>query len=190
MRALAFESRGKGPSGISANQRGPSEAGSGGWSTPLDDASTAGHLISEELRPQVGTMAQGGPRARPGARSDELRALAAGSLGKDYPYRHAPVADDARVSPNPDVLEAPLEGELVLLDPVAGTYYGLNETGAVIWSLLRQGRSVGDAAAAVSENFGVELGRARIDIERMIGRLEAAGLVRSGSRVAGSGGGS
>jgi hypothetical protein len=157
---------------------------------PLDDPSTSGHLISEELRPPVGIMALGGARARPGARSDELRALVAGRLGEECLHRSAPAADDARVSPNPDVFEAPLEGELVLLDPVAGTYYGLNQTGAVIWSLLRQGRSVGDAAAALSERFGVELGRARVDIERMIGRLEAAGLVRSGPRVTGAGGGS
>jgi hypothetical protein len=157
---------------------------------PLDDPPTSGHLISEELRPRVGTTALGGARARPGARSDELRALAAGRLGKDYLHRCGPVADDARVSPNPDVLEAPLEGELVLLDPVAGTYYGLNHTGAVIWSLLRQGRSVGDAAAALSQRFGVELGRARVDIERMMGRLEAAGLVRLDPLVAGAGAGS
>jgi hypothetical protein len=151
-----------------------------------DALPTPGHLIGEELRPPVGVHAVDGPRARPGATSEELRALAAEQLGRDPCDRPAPVDDAARISPNPEVLDAPLDGELVLLDPSAGTYFGLNETGAAIWSLLREGRSVGDVAAVLSDRFGVELGRARTDVERLIGRLEAAGLVRSGPRVAGA----
>jgi hypothetical protein len=153
-----------------------------------DHPATPRHLIGEELRPTVGTEALDGPRARPGAGSDQLRALAAGQIGRNRRGDRAPVDDAARFKPDADVLEAPLESELVLLDPVAGTYFGLNETAAAIWSLLREGRSVAETAAALSERFGVELKRTRADVERLISRLEAARLVRSCPPVAAAGG--
>jgi hypothetical protein len=94
----------------------------------------------------------------------------------------------ADVEPNADVLEAPIEGELVLLDPGAGTYFGLNETGTAIWGLLRAGRSIAETANHMSARFDVDPERARADVDRLVARLEAAGLVRRLPRGAGDGG--
>ena len=77
-----------------------------------------------------------------------------------------------------DVLEAPLDDELVLLEPAAGTYFGVNESGTAIWRALRRGCSAADAAAELSAHFDVDAGRARADVDRFVGRLQSAGLIR------------
>jgi hypothetical protein len=140
-------------------------------------------LIGQELRPQLRSDAQDGPWAPPGARTDTLRALAAGELsgdGRELSLGLGLAIDGAvSVSVRGDVLEAPIEGELVLLDPVAGTYFGMNETAAAIWGLLREGRSVAQAAGELCARFEVEPGRAHTDVERLVARLVAAGLVRA-----------
>jgi len=139
-----------------------------------------GPLIGRELRPAVGSDALQGPLARPGAGSKELRALAAEQLrmmGGDGGGTSGVSTDGARWVPSAEVLEAPVDDELVLLDPTAGTYFGVNESGSAIWGLLRRGCSGADAATELSVRFDVDAARARADVDRFVGRLASAGLI-------------
>jgi hypothetical protein len=149
-----------------------------------------GPLIGRELRPAVGSDALEGPLARPGAGCVELRALAAEQLlvmGGQGGGAAGVGTDDAGWVLSADVLEAPLDDELVLLDPTAGTYFGVNESGSAIWRLLRGGRSPADAAAELSARFDVDRERARADVDRFVGRLQSAGLMRRCPEASGSG---
>lgn len=140
-----------------------------------------GPLIGRELRPAVGSDALEGPFARPGAGSQELRALAAEQLLVTGGYEGGGAGvgtDGARWLPSAEVLEAPVDDELVLLDPTAGTYFGVNESGSTIWGLLRRGCSAADAAAELSARFDVDADRARADVDWFVGRLASAGLIR------------
>jgi hypothetical protein len=140
-----------------------------------------GPLIGRKLRPAVGSDAPQGPFARPGAGSKELRALAAEQLlvmGGSGGAGAAVRTDGARWMPSTEVLEAPVDDELVLLDLTAGTYFGVNESGSAIWGLLRRRCSAADAAAELSARFDVDAGRARADVDRFVGRLASAGLIR------------
>jgi Coenzyme PQQ synthesis protein D (PqqD) len=149
-----------------------------------------GPLIGRELRPAVGSDALGGPLARPGAGSEELRALAAEQLpvmGGHGGGAAGVGTDGAGWVPSADVLEAPVDDELVLLEPTAGTYFGVNESGTAIWRLLRGARSAADAAAELAARFDVDPVRARADVDRFVGRLQSAGLIRRRPEASGAG---
>jgi hypothetical protein len=111
----------------------------------------------------------------------ELRVLAAEQLsalrGQAGEVTRAGI-DGVRWVLAADVLEAPVDEELVLLDPTAGTYFGVNESGAGIWRALRTGGSAADVAAELSACFDVGPVCARADVDRFVGRLESAGLIR------------
>jgi hypothetical protein len=150
-----------------------------------------GPLIGRELRPAVGSDALEGPLARPGAGSKELRALAVEQLrvmGGHGGGAAGVGTDGAGWVLSADVLEAPLDDELVLLEPTAGTYFGVNESGTAIWRLMRRGRSAAEVAAELSARFDVDPVRARADVDRFVGRLQSAGLMRRWPETSGPGG--
>jgi hypothetical protein len=88
------------------------------------------------------------------------------------------LADDVRLRSSEDVLMRALEGEAVLLDLASGTYFGLNEVGARVWSLVDAGRSVGEIRATLLAEFEVEESVLAADVEALIADLETRGLVR------------
>ena len=65
-------------------------------------------------------------------------------------------------------------GESRLLVPVSGGVGGenaifpLNETGLFAWERLSEGRPVGEVAAAIAENFEVDIESALADCQQMI----------------------
>jgi hypothetical protein len=64
------------------------------------------------------------------------------TLGPDTTLRH-----------RPGILFRDLAGEAVLLDPDAGTYFGLNEVGTRAWNLIGGGASLGAVRAALQEEY-------------------------------------
>jgi len=82
-----------------------------------------------------------------------------------------------------DVVSAELDGEVVLLNVVSGVYYGLNDIGTQIWQRLAAGATCSELADEFIEVYDVEPDRLRSDIEALMGRLLAAGLVRADERA-------
>lgn len=70
-----------------------------------------------------------------------------------------------------------LGGEAVILDLDSGVYFGLNQVGAVIWSLLREPRTLAEIEGAILAEYEVESARCRADLLRLLGELEAERLV-------------
>ncbi|MGK5553190.1 lasso peptide biosynthesis PqqD family chaperone [Actinomadura kijaniata] len=79
----------------------------------------------------------------------------------------------------PGVSTADTEYGTVVLDERNGEYWQLNATGALVVRLLLDGRTLGQAAAAVAEEFDVTAERALDDATALLDRLRAAGLVVS-----------
>jgi hypothetical protein len=77
------------------------------------------------------------------------------------------------------VAVATMRGETVLLDRGRGQYFVLNESGGVIWRLVRRqgGATVAELVAALDAEYEVPAGRARDDVVTLLGRLRKAGLV-------------
>lgn len=78
------------------------------------------------------------------------------------------------VAASPDLMMADLEGEAVLLDIESGRYFGLNEVGTHIWTLLDEPRRVEEIVAALQGVYAVPVESLQEDvmafIEQMISR--------------------
>jgi hypothetical protein len=54
----------------------------------------------------------------------------------------------------------------------------LNDTGACVWELLTQERSVDDLAGAIAEQFDVDTERARADVQTFLDEIARLGLLK------------
>ncbi len=70
-----------------------------------------------------------------------------------------------------------IDGEAVVLDLRKNRSLGLNETGALVWSLLPF-KNEEEIAADLVRRFGIQPARAREDVARLIQALLERGLVK------------
>jgi Coenzyme PQQ synthesis protein D (PqqD) len=85
--------------------------------------------------------------------------------------------DSLRVRPADGVFVREVDGELVLLNPESGRYYGLDRVGLAMWEELSTGLPAGAAHGRLLERFDVEPERLAADLRRLIVELEDEGLV-------------
>ncbi len=84
---------------------------------------------------------------------------------------------DARVRPAEDVIFREIEGEAIVLNPVDGQYYGLDEVATRMWlHLIRTGR-VESACRALLGEYDVTEDRLRRDLLAFIEELRSCGLI-------------
>ena len=76
------------------------------------------------------------------------------------------------------VLHHELEGESVLLNVENGSYYGLNETGTLIWSLLDQAKDLGAVQDRLKSDYEVDAETIWDDLTGLIGEMLDRNLVR------------
>ena len=67
-----------------------------------------------------------------------------------------------------------LEGEVVIVDQVTGSYFSITGGGSEIWALLEVARDVADVAAALAARVGADVAA---DVTRFVAELRAEGLV-------------
>jgi hypothetical protein len=79
--------------------------------------------------------------------------------------------------PAPGVFSTEVDGELVLLEPKSGRYFGLDRVGLAFWEALVDAPDVERAKNLLLERFDVEEGRLTEDISRLVDGLEDAGLL-------------
>ena len=78
---------------------------------------------------------------------------------------------------SPGVASAEVQGEAVLLELRRGTYYSLNSTGAVVWELLAEPRTLAKLHAALLARFEVEAAALHVDLAELLADLRLHGLV-------------
>ena len=76
-------------------------------------------------------------------------------------------------------LTAPVDGELVMLDPRHSRYFGLDEIGNRIWDLLERPRSVEALCSTLETQFDVAPETCRADVLAFLERLAEAELVET-----------
>jgi hypothetical protein len=79
---------------------------------------------------------------------------------------------------SPTVQFVRVEGDFVLMDLAAGIYFGLDDVASHIWKSLSDHGDPTLAAEELCRDYDVSPERARADIDRWVGDLEAKGLVR------------
>ena len=85
---------------------------------------------------------------------------------------------DATFAPAGDVIVKAVGDELVLLDYAREVYYGLDPIGARVWQLLVEGSTCGVVVDALQAAHDVTREQLEGDVERLIGELLEAGLLR------------
>ncbi|HEX4965329.1 MAG TPA: PqqD family protein [Thermoanaerobaculia bacterium] len=83
-----------------------------------------------------------------------------------------------RVAMPETVLFRDLDGEAVLLATDSGKYFGLNEVGTRMWSLLRLHGDVEAVCRALLAEYDVPETRLREDLGRFVAMLADRGLVK------------
>ncbi len=87
------------------------------------------------------------------------------------------------VKANDDLMMADLEGEAVLLNVQSGRYFGLNEVGTSIWSLMKEPCSVGDIVDAIHAEYNVESGVLNNDVLSFLENMKTRKLIQRISHV-------
>lgn len=86
-------------------------------------------------------------------------------------------ANMTRVAIPETVLFRELDGEAVLLATHSGKYFGLNEVGTRMWTLLHEHGEVESACRALLEEYDVPEARLREDLACFVDTLAIRGLV-------------
>jgi len=74
-------------------------------------------------------------------------------------------------------LTAPVDDELVMLDPRQSRYFGLDRIGQRIWELLERPQCVGELCASLEGEFDVSSETCRADVLAFLEQLEEAELL-------------
>jgi len=88
-----------------------------------------------------------------------------------------PVAQDAYFRRAEHVVHAAEGDRTVLLDPVGGEYFGLDEVGSRIWELLPAHPTAASLADRLFDEFDAPRETLAADAARLLGELTAAKLV-------------
>ncbi len=84
---------------------------------------------------------------------------------------------NGKVKARDGVMFREIAGESVLLNLDSETYFGLDETGTAMWTVLVTAPSVGAAFDTLAEEYEVEPETLRADLAAFIERLAEAGLI-------------
>lgn len=80
--------------------------------------------------------------------------------------------------PRSDILEQTLHEEIVLVNLRTNQIYALNETGARLWQLLREGGSRQQIEKALLAEFAITAEELTVEIDQLIAELIQRDLVR------------
>ena len=89
----------------------------------------------------------------------------------------ATLSRDTRLRPTSQLLTREVDGEAVVLDLAAGTYFGLNEVATATWHEISAERPLGEIHAVLAAAFDAAPVRLWDDLLGLVSELERLGLV-------------
>ena len=90
------------------------------------------------------------------------------------------IGPDTRISRIGDWLSAETGDGLVMMSPSAAEYLGLSETGARVWALLEEPRTLAELCAALAGEFAVTADEVRPDVVEFVAQLAERGALALG----------
>ena len=67
--------------------------------------------------------------------------------------------------------------ESVILDPSSGSYYGLNDVGSLIWTLIQEPKKVSEIREAILNEYEVTPEECDRDLVELLEDLQSSGLI-------------
>ena len=90
---------------------------------------------------------------------------------------HRKIPDGARIILASDLLSREIDNELVILNLRDGIYYGLEDVGARVWSLLQKPVTFAVIRETLLAEYSVDRDRCDEDLRRLLADLETRGLI-------------
>lgn len=81
------------------------------------------------------------------------------------------------VKANEEQISSDLGGEAVILNLKTGVYHGLNEVGALIWTLIQEENTVKNIKQILLQEYEIEDQQCDRDLKALLEDLLAAGLI-------------
>lgn len=103
------------------------------------------------------------------ARTESLNASPSTAVSK--------ISEDTTLVAASSVVSTDLEGEAVLLDPTAGEYYGLNEVGTHIWTLLQEPMTFGEIVDALLDEYEVDRNQCEEEVRDLLDQMMEKSLL-------------
>jgi len=85
-----------------------------------------------------------------------------------------------KITISEEALSQEVNGETVILDLKSESYFGLDEVGTRIWQLLQEHGDVQKIIDIMLEEFDVNAEQLELDINELLEKLVASGLVKTG----------
>ena len=89
------------------------------------------------------------------------------------------IGPDTLLSRKPELVAADMASEAVLLDIDSGNFYQLNATGARIWALVDEPRSLSSLCEALAGDFAVDAATCEADVTGFVANLVDIGLLKA-----------
>ena len=83
----------------------------------------------------------------------------------------------SQISVRPDQLSSDLDGETILLHMTSGLYYGLNDVGARIWSLIQTPQTLASLRETLLSEYDVTSDVCDQELNALLTDLNAAELI-------------
>jgi coenzyme PQQ synthesis protein D (PqqD) len=96
---------------------------------------------------------------------------------KDLKYQEMTINDNSIIVARKNLLCCDLTEGAVILDLDSGTYYGLDDVGAFIWSLIQEPRLFSNIASAVLDEYAVEPERCAADLVELFSEMVQRNLI-------------
>jgi len=87
------------------------------------------------------------------------------------------LSESSVIVANQEQISSDLGGEAVILNLKTGVYHGLNEVGALIWTLIQEPKVVRDIKQILLQEYEVEPNQCDRDLKALLEDLLAAGLI-------------
>lgn len=88
------------------------------------------------------------------------------------------VSGDSTVVASTRQVSTEVEGESVILNFDDGVYYGLDNLGTLVWSLLSEPIAVSEIRDAIVAEYEVDDSRCETDLLELLNDMQGAGLVQ------------
>ena len=98
-------------------------------------------------------------------------------MSDNSPSTHTDIQDAQRIALAENTMWRNLDGEAVLLQLDAGTYFGLNEVGTEAQTLIEPGTTFGELRATLLQRFEVDETTLRTDLSELLNDMAARGLI-------------
>ena len=87
------------------------------------------------------------------------------------------ITDNSIIKRLPDHVATEIDGEAVVLEMKSGTYYGMRDVSALVWSLTAEPRTLREICVAVMAEYDIDAERCDRDVKAFVSTLASAGLL-------------